>query len=154
MKETKTVLTQGRHARQQTLLSWYLKGDFLISSLHCDIRVAFTVTGGGDAQNVAGRCLATAVQKLKPLRVTRRNTSVRFSLYVDGRKPLKTTRICCTHTQHTLHRSVSVLSQDALVGIKSLDELLGGQHGERVLQQQNINNNACLFVFLLSFSFF
>lgn len=45
------------------------------------------------------------------------------------------------YTQHALHSRVSIFSQDALVGIKSLDKLLRGQHGERVLQQKEIIPN-------------
>lgn len=40
------------------------------------------------------------------------------------------------YTEHALHGVASVFAQNAAVGVKSLDELLGRQHGENVLQQQ------------------
>lgn len=42
------------------------------------------------------------------------------------------------YTEYVLHSGVTVLAQDAPVGVKSLDELLGGHHWEGVLQQRKI----------------
>lgn len=39
------------------------------------------------------------------------------------------------YTEYVLHSSVSLLAQDAPVGVQSLDELLRGHHREGVLQQ-------------------
>lgn len=39
------------------------------------------------------------------------------------------------YTEYVLHCFVSLLAQDALIGVKSVDELLRGHHGEGILQQ-------------------
>lgn len=39
-----------------------------------------------------------------------------------------------THTEYTLHSGAPVLAQEAAVRVKSMDKLLGGHHGESVLQ--------------------
>lgn len=42
------------------------------------------------------------------------------------------------YTEHVLHGGVSLLAQDAPVGVEPLDELLRGHHGEGVLQQHKV----------------
>lgn len=39
------------------------------------------------------------------------------------------------YTEYVLHSGVSILAQDAPIGVKSVDELLRGHHGEGILQQ-------------------
>lgn len=52
------------------------------------------------------------------------------------------------HTEYTLHSGAPFLAQDAVVGVKSVDKLLGGHHGESVLQQ----HRKSLSVFFLPLS--
>lgn len=51
------------------------------------------------------------------------------------------------HTEYTLHSAAPFLAQDAVVGVKSMDKLLGGHRGESVLQQ---HKNVCHCSFSLS----
>lgn len=55
-----------------------------------------------------------------------------------------------TYAENVLHSGVSLSAQDAPVGVESVDELLGGHHGEGVLQQRDGGKDfslVCLFFF-------
>lgn len=55
------------------------------------------------------------------------------------------------YTEYVLHCGVSLLAQDAPIGVKSVDELLRGHHGEGILQQHK-GGGESLFSILFFFS--